>query len=282
MRGRLRWMGIAWMGIGCTGAPATPEGHVDVEIPFEARVSGEPFACGTSFPGIGIGAVAVEALDFRLYVHDVALLDADGEPVPLELEQDGRWQYEDVALLDFEDGTASCATGSPEMRTVVVGRVPEGEYHGLRFRVGVPVELNHLDAAVAPAPLNDPGLWWAWTSGFKYARIDVKTEQNPSFFLHLGATNCSRDDAGEYGCELDNVPLVSLPDFHGDGTVVLDLAALYADSDLDAQPDYVTDFVSGCMAFEGDPECHTLMPKMGLGWEGTEAGEQVLFQVEAR
>ena len=40
-------------------------------------------------------------------------------------------------------------------------KFPAGEYTGLQFRVGVPPELNHLDAAVAPAPLNDPGLWWA-------------------------------------------------------------------------------------------------------------------------
>jgi uncharacterized repeat protein (TIGR04052 family) len=275
------WVWVGW-GAGCTGAPAAPEGPIDVVIPFEARVAGEPFACGTTFPGIGDPPVSIEALDFRLYVYDVALLDEAGEPVPLELEQDGRWQHEQVALLDFEDGTAACATGSPERHTEVVGQVPAGEYHGLQFRVGVPPELNHLDAAVAPAPLNDPGLWWAWTSGFKYARIDVKTEANPSFFFHLGATTCARDEAGEYTCALDNVPQIELPEFHPeDAVVVLDLASLYADSDLEGPLDYVTDFVSGCMAFEGDPECHTLMPKVGLAWEGTPAAEQLLFRVEA-
>lgn len=276
-------MRVAWMGIAAGCAGGEPEGPIDVVVPFEARVAGAPFACGETYTDIGSPPVSIEALDFRLYVYDVTLLDADGVAVPVALEQDGRWQYEDMALLDFEDGSASCATGSPDLRTEITGRVPAGDYQGLSFRIGVPPELNHLDAAVAPAPLNDPGLWWAWTSGYKYARIDVKTDTNPSFFFHLGATTCSRDDGGTYACALDNVPVVDLPDFSLDGSVVvLDLAEFYADSDLDAQPDYVSDFVSGCMAFEGDAECEDLMPKLGLSWGEVTADAQTLLRVEAR
>jgi uncharacterized repeat protein (TIGR04052 family) len=269
--------------VACAGEQQErPEGPLDVVIPFEARVAGEPFACGTQYPGIGSPPVSIEAQDFRLYVFDVALIGADGERVPVDLEQDGRWQHEDIALLDFEDGTGRCATGSPEVRTELVGQVPAMEPRGLSLTVGIPPELNHLDAATAPAPLNDPGLWWAWTTGFKYARIDVQTEANPAFYFHLGATGCARDGEG-YACASDNLAQTELSGFELDrSVVVLDLARLYADSDLDAQPDYVNDTVSGCMAFEGDPECEAMLPKLGLGWGEVAATEQTLFQLEAR
>lgn len=253
-----------------------------VSIPFQATVDGAPFACGETYDGIGTGAVSIEALDFRFYIHDVELLTEEGEAVAVDLEQDGRWQYENVALVDLEDGTAGCETGSPETNAVVTGTAPAGEYKGLRFRLGVPAALNHLDAATAPAPLNDAGLWWAWTSGFKYARIDVATPANPSFYFHLGATDCTGDSAIGYTCALDNLAPVELRDFQlGASTVTIDLGAFYADSDLEVEPDYVTDFVSGCMAFAGDPECVPLFERLGMPWgEMTDAPSQTLFTVE--
>ena len=70
-------------------------------------------------------------------------------------EQDGLWQYENVALLDFEDKTGGCRdVGTVETNAQVVGTVPEGDYTGLTFDLGVPFELNHIDASTAPSPLN--------------------------------------------------------------------------------------------------------------------------------
>jgi uncharacterized repeat protein (TIGR04052 family) len=255
---------------------------LEVSIPFAATVDGAPFACGQTYEGLGTGGASIEALDFRFYVYDVHLVTEAGEAVPVELEQDGRWQYEDIALIDLEDGSARCETGSPDTHAAVTGTVPDGDYHGLRFQLGVPADLNHLDAATAPAPLNDAGLWWAWTSGYKYARIDVATANNPSFFFHLGATDCSGDSASGYTCALDNLAPVELDEFHlGEATATIDLAAFYAESDLEAQPDYVSDFVSGCMAFAGDPECVPLFERLGMPWgEQTESPTQTFFTVE--
>ena len=36
--------------------------------------------------------------------------------------QDGKWQLDDLALLDFEDGTSSCVNGTPEVNDRVTGR----------------------------------------------------------------------------------------------------------------------------------------------------------------
>src|SRR5690606_25468578 len=87
----------------------------------------------------------------------------------------GLWQHENLALLDFEDKTGACANGTTPTNTSVRGTVPPGSYVGLAFDVGVPAALNELDAASSetPSPLNLTAMYWSWTTGYKYLRVDV-------------------------------------------------------------------------------------------------------------
>ena len=80
-----------------------------VTINFVADIGGKPFSCAETFPGIGSANSEMTVTDFRLFVHDAALVRADGSLAPIALEQDGQWQYENAALLDFEDGSAACS-----------------------------------------------------------------------------------------------------------------------------------------------------------------------------
>ena len=148
----------------------------EVAINFEGRVGDEEFVCGESYEGIGASESTITPSDFRFYVSDIALIDEDGNAVPLQLEQDGKWQYQNTALLDFEDGTNACDNGTTEVNTTVVGTVPEGDYQGLQFTMGVPEDLNHEDAAIAPSPLNLTSMWWNWQGGYKFLRVELETE----------------------------------------------------------------------------------------------------------
>src|SRR5689334_4661492 len=71
---------------------------MDVMIPFEGRVGAKVFACKDTYPGLGTAATEVAISDFRLYIHDVKLHLKGGADVPVELKQDGLWQYKNVAL----------------------------------------------------------------------------------------------------------------------------------------------------------------------------------------
>ncbi len=266
-----------------TGDTGTPAGQMEVSIPFRARAGGVDFACGGTLSGMGTGANALEPRDFRFYVYDLALIDSAGEPVLVSLDQDGTWQSENVALLDFEDGSGRCATGSPDTNTELRGLVAEGDYTGISFNIGVPDALNHIDAATAPAPLNDTSLWWSWTGGYKFAKIDMTTEASTTFVFHLGATDCEKLDDGSYACTLENQAAVTLVDFDvANDAVALDLADLYAENDLSGELQE-GDSMPGCMSSEGDPECTGLFGALGLPWgDNTAPGEQRLFTVEAR
>ncbi|MEM6611072.1 MAG: MbnP family copper-binding protein [Cyanobacteria bacterium P01_C01_bin.72] len=148
----------------------------EVSINFAAYVGESEFACGESYDGVGTEESTITPKDFRFYVSDLALIDDAGNAIPVELEQDGKWQYENTVLLDFEDGTGTCDNGTAAINTEVFGTVPEGDYQSLQFTLGVPEELNHNDAAIAPSPLNLTSMWWNWQGGYKFLRVDLETE----------------------------------------------------------------------------------------------------------
>jgi uncharacterized repeat protein (TIGR04052 family) len=236
-----------------------------ITVTFAAEVGGTPFACGTSFDGLGTSKSKAELLDFRLYVHDVRLFKGSDE-VPVTLEQDGVWQLEDLALLDFEDKKGKCANGTADTNVTLRGTIPAGAtYDGIRFKLGVPFKLNHGDASTAPSPLNLSGLFWNWQGGRKFLRIDAMAEgAMKAFNLHLGSTGCDGDPAsgGVTSCTNPNVASVELAGFDAaTKTIVVDYGAMVADIDFAAAD---AGGASGCMAGKTDPECATIFAKLGL------------------
>jgi uncharacterized repeat protein (TIGR04052 family) len=147
----------------------------EIAINFAAYVGEVEFACGESYKEVGTTKSTITPKDFRFYVSNLALIDEAGNAMPLKLSQDGKWQYQNTALLDFEDGTKSCDNGTAEINTKVVGTIPTGDYQSLQFTLGVPQKLNHNDAAIAPSPLNLTSMWWNWQGGYKFLRVDLET-----------------------------------------------------------------------------------------------------------
>ncbi len=248
-------------------------------IAFDVVFDGAPFRCGGVYEGVGTTQTTVEPLDVRMYIHDVALLTSSGEQIPLQLNQDEQWQRDEVVLLDFADDTGRCQTGSPQTNMEIVGTAAaRHDVVGVAFTLGLPAEDNHIDAVRSPAPYNAPGMWWSWTGGFKYARIDVATPVNPQWYIHLGATSCDGNPAGGFSCAWDNIPRIELDTMDPmTQSVVLDLASLYEGSDLEAPIDYQSDFVNGCMAFSGDPECAPIFERLGVEFEGPAQYDQSVF-----
>jgi len=250
-------------------------------IAFEARVGDELAACGTTYSGLGLEPSDVKLNDLRFYVHDIRLVDGEGNEVAVELEQDGIWQVENVALLDFEDGTDACSGGTAETNTSVVGTVPAGDYQEIRFRLGVPFELNHADVATSPSPLNITTLFWTW--GFGHLFFAAVTEATPidggeanQHFVHLGSTGCTGDpELGEVvSCTNPNRPELELTGYEvGTSTIVLDLQPLLAQSKL------LTEL--GCHSFPDTPACEAPFDALGIDYStGELTPTQSIFTVE--
>ena len=247
---------------------APPDASVrSVTIQFAAKVGTEAATCRTE-PYTGLGTSTSEATidDLRFYVSNIRLRSGS-EEVPLTLTQDGKWQYMDVALLDFEDGTNGCATnGNADLNDRVVGTVPPGDYDGIVFDLGVPFELNHADITEVPSPLNVGAMYWAWALGRKFLRVDLVVGEG-AWHVHLGSGQCnttSPTTPPETACARPNLPQISLSSFDPETSVlVFDVAALVATSDLT-----VNTGAPGCQSFPDDTgDCTPLFPTLGLSFE---------------
>lgn len=275
---------LALAGCGSSDAPPAPAGPVGdpLVVPFAARIAGQPFSCTTTYAGIGSTAADVEPLDFRLYVHDVRLLTAAGGEVPATIDDDGVFQNPDVALLDFEDATGTCANGTPETHTSLALHAPAGSYVGLAFRIGVPFADDHGDGDTQPSPLNLSGLYWDWQYGHKFVRIDVRipgTAADPAadtvFNLHVGSTDCDGGASGGVtACGHENVAEIRLIDFDfSSQKVVLDWADLVAGLDLTLDDGSSP----GCMSDDGDAQCATIFPRLGVDASGAPSPDTQVF-----
>jgi uncharacterized repeat protein (TIGR04052 family) len=277
---------------------ATPAlADMTVSIPFAAEIGGKPFSCAETFAGLGSTAAEAQAVDFRLFVSEAALVKADGSLQSIALEQDGQWQLEGLALLDFEDASGACANGTAGVNTTLRGTVPDGKYTGLAFTIGVPFEQNHVDPTVSAAPLNTTAMFWNWQGGYKFVRIDLvptaimgMTEDAGAeagmghgnakgWFLHLGSTMCdaaSKTEAPK-ACANENRMAIRLEGFDpAANTVVIDPAPVLAEADL---MENAPETSPGCMSFPKDADCMTVMGKLGLPYMEVPAGAQSLVSM---
>ncbi|BAU11344.1 hypothetical protein LEP3755_18370 [Leptolyngbya sp. NIES-3755] len=271
-----------------------------VSIQFRGVVGDRPFECTSTYP-LGSAATPVAPADFRFYISEVELINAQGKAVPVTLTQDNRWQHQNVALIDFENKTGMCTNGTVEMNDRIVGTVPKGNYKGVRFTLGVPFNLNHEDATIAPSPLNLTSLWWNWRGGYKFARIDFvppmsgmkhdapsqpaqdgthspSKQARESFAIHLGSTGCKANNNRQKpeNCENPNTATITIDSFDPQKSVIVaDLQSLLANTNLGQnQPNTAI----GCMSEPQDKDCAGIMTSFGLPWNGQPA-RQSFFRV---
>ena len=245
-------------------------------------------------------SVSGKMVDLRFFISNVLLWDAAGNAVPLVMTENNN-QSKNVALMDFGRSTATlpaCTNLTTTFKTDITGNVVPGTYTAISFTLGVPIrsadlttKLNHGAATPAqaasgvasanPLPAMDttihPSMQWQWQSGRKFTKIefaadaanDTRNKTNvvvPNFKFHLGSSgSCTGNPVtgNETACTMPNRLGVKLTAFDtAADTVKLDLAALFAGSDLT----YDGEGSPGCMSGTTDPECPPIFKALGLGF----------------
>lgn len=276
---------------------STGPGIQEITLQFDARVGDETAACGTNYDGVGSESSEIQFRDLRFYVSNIRLVNDADEEVPLELTQDGMWQVEDVALLDFEDGTAACSdTGNDALNSTVVGEVPGGTYTGVRFDLGVPNELNHTDVNLADSPLNILEMNWNWLAGRKFVRIDLNVDELPpnnNWNIHLGSQGCM--NAGpdpmmppDADCTRPQRPAIALDSFDPTTNVIVaDIGALLNGVNITeniAGPAGCQSLMADNDMNSGTSDCDDLFPNYGMDWATGDCADncsaQTFFSVE--
>lgn len=262
-----------------------------VDIKFAAAINGQPFVCGQSYANVGTTKSTITPSDFRMYVSEVKLVRKDGSTVPVSLAQDGVWQYQNVALIDFENGEGPCRNGTAQMNTSVRGTVPAGDYSGVELTVGLPFALNHQDPTTAPSPLNTTAMFWNWQGGYKFVKFDTAStgvsEQKPAapnkmgpvtrYSVHLGSTMCASASKTQspQTCKSPNRVTVRFSKFDLEkGVVIADIGNVLSKANVDVN---ATGTSPGCMSFPKDADCPPVMSAFGLTYDGVHPVEGQRF-----
>lgn len=262
------------------GSSATPTQSVNID--FGVIAGGQAVACGLPIAGLGTKATSGQVKDLRFYISNVLLIDAQGNAVPLKLDENAN-QSRDVALLDFEDATGKCptSTGTASTYTTLTGKVAPGTYVGIAMTLGVPVKsadadkvaLNHSDttAITTPALLTGGAMAWSWQSGRKFSKIEfvpdtpiaTATGTTTTWNVHLGSTGCKGDPTKGLvtACTNPNRMDFSFTAFNASTQkIVLDLAELFKHADLSRDGGGA----AGCMSGTTDPECQGIFQALQI------------------
>ncbi len=188
------------------GAMAAP-----VELKINLRIGDQPMQFGQTYQTPQGQRYQIDMLKF--YISDVALVRPDGS----EVKVDG------LALADFKRDAPTQGVSVLKMD------VPAGQYRGIRFNVGVPRELNHLDAATQQMPLGvNSGMYWAWNPGYIFYRLEgtaLLPGGNQKWVVHMGS------DAFRLPVRVQDLQtrrvLINIPQSGGSITLNLDVAAAF-------------------------------------------------------
>ena len=249
---------------------ATSACGVDKEVTsirFVAQLHGQPVDCVAISDTVALS-------DLRFYISDIKVIRPDGSSVPVGLLENGRWQGNGIALLDFEDGSGACANGTVDMNSGVAMEVEPGDIGALQFTVGVPFVLNRADPLQAEAPLNDSSMHWHWRSGYKFMRAALASESD-SVYVHLGSAGCNGTVGNITGCDNPNRFTVTLTNWQPERRIVVDLGPLELATDLDdGEP-------QSCSSGPAEESCTRLLSIFGIGHTATTtSAAQQLFHLE--
>ncbi|MCB1308591.1 MAG: metallo-mystery pair system four-Cys motif protein [Leptospiraceae bacterium] len=165
-------------------------------VEYDIVSGGQSVRCGSSFTVDkavnGSTTKTLNPYDLRFYVSNVRFLVGNSEHA-VTLPDDGAWQYGNVALLDFENATGNC-TGTSAMNSTIHAKIPAGTYDGIAFDLGVSESMNQLNNGTAPSPLNINQMYWSWSLGYKFTKIEFRaTDATYTTQLHLGSLDCGGD-----------------------------------------------------------------------------------------
>ncbi|GIW38170.1 MAG: hypothetical protein KatS3mg074_568 [Meiothermus sp.] len=192
--------------LGLASALAAP-----VELKINLRVGDQPLQFAQTYQTPQGQPYQIELLKF--YISEVALVRPDGREV----------RAEGLVLAEFKREAPTQGVSVMKMD------VPAGQYRGIRFNVGVPRELNHLDAGTQQMPLGvNSGMYWAWNPGYIFYRLEgvaLLPEGKQKWVIHMG-TDAFRIPVRLQDLQTRRVQ-INIPPTGGSITLNLDVAKAF-------------------------------------------------------
>lgn len=137
----------------------------------------------------------------------------------------------------------------------------------MRFTLGVPFELNHLNPVKQDSPLNLPSMFWVWQTGHKFLRVEL-TSESDKWLYHLGSTGCKAPSvmrAPASPCRYPNTVDFEVPIAQGNEgllTMNINLSELLKGVEITQD--------TSCQSEQTNDSCQQLFKNLSLASEDTE------------
>ncbi len=139
----------------------------------------------------------------------------------------------------------------------------------IRFTLGLPFAINHLNPLTQESPLNIPSMFWSWQIGHKFLRLEMVTKDD-TWLYHLGSIGCSASSpmrSPEQECRYPNRYEFELPLNKQHKLLKFELASLLNNVTLSAH--------TSCQSSPDSFSCQTLMSNLNLRDENSVFHSQI-------
>ena len=219
-----------------------------------------PLSCESNFHASDNKKINVGELknwqyqQLQFYIHGVEVKTKNNGWQPWRMTTNAN-QASNVALLGE---TCNENTQQSNWQLELVPLDDSANITDIRFTLGVPFELNHLNPLTQPSPINDSSMFWGWRGGHKFMRVEL-VSQGDDWLFHLGSIGCkalSPVRAPKSECLHPNRVSVSLPFTEKTSAIKFDLAVLLHDIALTRE--------NSCQSAVDEESCKTLFKNLNM------------------
>ena len=235
-----------------------------VEIQFALTYDDAAFSCDHKFV---VDGLAWQLSQLQFYISEIEVKDArnNWQSASIEVES----SVEEITAAENPTTAKTTTSSSVALMGGICGQaqtwqvnlaspIARGAIRGLKFTLGVPQHLNHLNPLTQPSPLNQSDMFWTWQLGYKFVRMELASP-NHQWIFHLGSTGCQSASPvrpPEAPCLFPNRPTIVLDNFTFENTIALDLSALLKDIKLSQD--------NSCQSAQELALCQRLFERVGI------------------
>ncbi len=196
----------------------------------------------------------------QFFISNVEMLNKVGKwnSIPLMVTPE---QTSTAALL----GVNCLSKAQPNWQLTFSDNINVSEMKKIRFAVGLPFEVNHLNPLTQKSPLNDSSMFWVWQTGHKFARIEMQSNSD-NWLFHLGSTGCKSPSVmrtPHHACLYPNLFTQEIS-IGTSKTIIFDLSSLIAKLTLTME--------SSCQSKHTNKYCQQLFSNL------TASGKHAIFR----
>ncbi len=240
------------------------------KVTFQTQFSGKNIQCKSTFiPSITAKAVW-QYTQLQFFLSNIELKNSQGNWYKPALVK-SPYQSHNIALLGEHCRNTNKNKGNWSL--TFTNKVNIKAASAIRFTLGVPFKVNHLNPLTQESPLNVPSMFWGWQQGHKFLRLEMSSRlpqslKTNNWLFHLGSVGCKASSplrSPKQECLQPNRYTFQLPLVDNNNTIVLNLSVLLRGISLQSE--------NSCQSAPDNKTCQQLMTNL------TQQNDMTVFSV---